>query len=473
MESYSLQIAVVVDTALFILAIAYLMLSIDDVLLDCYFYARGLFRRIGKPASLFFDRSRLASKPEARIAIFIPCWHEADVVEQMLTLALRRIEYDRFDIFVGVYPNDPETQAKVDIVGAVAKNVHKVVNPRPGGTTKAQNLNAMYDYMCAMEGDDPFQIIVLHDVEDVIHPLSLRLYNWYMPRKDMLQIPIFPLPRKLRFFTAWTYADEFAENHLKDLVVREAIGAFVPCAGVGCGFGRKCLDFLRAEHGGDVFGDGALTEDYQLSLEIKVRGFNVGFAKDVLVDGTVNGSRARWSRKEYIATRAYFPDTFTTAVRQKTRWITGICLQTWQMRGWCGSLAVRYALYRDRKGMLGHVACFAGYPVMLVAFGLSLWHAADPRVVVAVFRHTAAIYDLLYGVIAVSAWRICQRAIQVARMYGPVAGLVSILRFPWGNVVNGFATFGAVYRYFHSRITREALSWSKTAHIFPTETNDS
>jgi adsorption protein B len=472
MAIYSGQIAVVIDTAIFLLAIGYLFLSVDDVLLDCFFYARGLFLRLSRPDRIYLDRSRLASKAQARIAIFIPCWHEADVVEKMLTLTLRRVEYDRYDIFVGVYPNDPETQAKVDLVCAAATNVHKVINPRPGATTKAQNLNAMYDYMCAMEGVDPFQIIVLHDVEDVIHPLSLRLYNLYMPEKDMLQIPIFPLPRALRLFTAWTYADEFAENHLKDLVVREAIGAFVPCAGVGCGFGRKCLDFLRALHHGDVFGEGALTEDYQLSLEIKVAGFNVGFAKNVLVDGTQGGRAARWSKKQYIATRAYFPDTFATAVRQKTRWITGICLQTWQMRGWCGSFAVRYALYRDRKGLLGHVACFAGYPVMLAAFGLSLWHAADPRVIVAVFRHTAMIYELLYAVIAVSVWRIGQRAIQVARMYGPVAGLISILRFPWGNLVNGCATFRAVYRYVYSRCTRETLSWSKTAHVFPTETND-
>jgi adsorption protein B len=460
MAIYSGQFAVIIDTAIFILAIGYLLLSVDDVLLDLAFYVRGMIRWFTKRDSIYFDRTKLASKPEARIAIFIPCWHEADVVEQMVSLALRRIEYDRFDIFVGVYPNDPETQAKVDIVCARAKNVHKVVNPRPGGTTKAQNLNAVYDYMCAMEGDDPFQIIVLHDVEDVIHPMSLRLYNWYMPEKDMLQIPIFPLPRKPRFVTAWTYADEFTENHLKDLVIR-------------CGFGRNCLDLLRAVHRGDVFGDGALTEDYQLSLEIKVSGFNVGFAKDVLVDGMQGSHPAPWSRKEYIATRAYFPDTFKTAVRQKTRWITGICLQTWQMRGWCGSLPVRYALYRDRKGMFGHVACFAGYPVMIAAFSLSMWHAADPHVVVAVFRHTAMIYDLLYSVLAVSAWRLSQRAIQVARLYGPVAGILSIVRFPWGNLVNGIATFRAVYRYFYSRVKREALTWSKTAHVFPTETNGS
>jgi adsorption protein B len=468
-EIYSSQFAVIIDTATFILAIGYLALSIDDFVLDCYFYIRGGIRRLTKRDDIYFDRTRLASKPEARIAIFIPCWHEADVVEQMVTLALRKIEYQRFDIFIGVYPNDPETQAKVDIVCALAPNVHKVVNPRPGGTTKAQNLNAIYDYMCAMEGNEPFQIIVLHDVEDVIHPVSLRLYNWYMPEKDMLQIPIFPLPRKLRFFTAWTYADEFTENHLKDLVIRSAIGAFVPCAGVGCGFGRKSLDFLRREHGGDVFGDGALTEDYQLSLELKVRGFKVAFAKDVLVDGSENGRPTRWSRSEYIATRAYFPDTLKTAVRQKTRWITGICLQTWQMRGWCGSLAVRYALYRDRKGMLGHVACFAGYPVMLMSFSLSAWHAVDPSVVVAVFRHTTLIYALLYSVLAVSAWRITQRAIQVTRLYGLLAGLMSILRFPWGNLVNGFATFRAVYRYVRSRYLNETLSWSKTAHVFPTE----
>src|SRR5581483_9135422 len=99
--------------------------------------------------------------------------------------------------------------------------VHLVVNDKPGPTTKAQNLNCVYREMQRIEGTDEFRIIVLHDVEDVIHPLSFAIYNWLLPAKDMIQVPVLPLERPWYKFVAWTYADEFCEHHLKDMVVRE------------------------------------------------------------------------------------------------------------------------------------------------------------------------------------------------------------------------------------------------------------
>ena len=451
-------IAVFVDTAIFFLALSYLCLSMDDFLLDCFFYARGIWRKMRgldhKPLTV----EDLGKKSQARIAVFIPCWHEAEVVEHMLSLALQKIDYKRYEIFVGVYPNDPQTQAKVDAICARTAQVRKVVNPSPGPTTKAQNLNSMFTRMRDVEGDDPFEIVVLHDVEDVIHPLSLKLYNKFMPEKDMVQIPVFPLPRGMRRFTTWTYADEFTENHMKDMVVREAIGAFVTSAGVGCAFNRSSLDILGRVRNGMIFRDNALTEDYQLSLDMKLHGFSSAFVKEIPLGAA-----------EHIATRAFFPDDLHAAIRQKSRWVTGICLQAWQMQGWKGSLAVRYALYRDRKGMFGHFACVLGYPVMALAFALSAWHSADPHVVVAVFRHAAVIFGSLYTVIALAAWRIAQRAVQVGRIYGPRAALFSILRFPWGNLINGCAVFSAVYIYMIARIRREPLRWAKTKHVFPTD----
>jgi adsorption protein B len=454
----SFMIAVYVDTAIIFLTIGYLCLNVDDFLLDLFFYARGIHRN-----TRGLDRKRLAVEnmektAEARIAVFIPCWHEAEVVEYMLSLALKRIAYTRYEIFVGVYPNDPDTQAKVDVICAGAAQVRKVVNSSPGPTTKAQNLNAMFERMREVEGDDPFEIVVLHDVEDVIHPLSLKLYNKFMPEKDMVQIPVFPLPRAMQRFTSWTYADEFAENHMKDMIIREAIGAFVTCAGVGCAFSRSSLEALGASRNGKIFRDNALTEDYQLSLDLKVQGFKTCFVKEM-----------PFGDDAHIATRAYFPDDLRSAIRQKTRWITGICLQTWQMQGWRGSLADRYALYRDRKSLIGNAACVLGYPVMLIGFGLNAWHARDSHVIVAAFRHEAMIYAALYVVIGISIWRIAQRVIQVGRVYGPAAGLLSILRLPWGNLINGCATFSALYTYTSARIRSEPLRWAKTQHVFPVD----
>jgi adsorption protein B len=38
-----------------------------------------------------------------------------------------------------------------------------------------------------------------------------------------------------------------------------------------------------------------------------------------------------------MATREFFPQSIKTAIRQRTRWVTGIALQTWDRHGWRGS----------------------------------------------------------------------------------------------------------------------------------------
>ena len=113
--------------------------------------------------------------------------------------------------------------------------------------------------MLEIEGDDPFAIVVLHDVEDVIHPLSLRLYNRFVPESQLLQIPVFALEYPWYEFVGWTYADEFAKNHCKDMLLRERLGAFVPSAGVGTAMARSGLDRV-AESERDLFPEGALTK---------------------------------------------------------------------------------------------------------------------------------------------------------------------------------------------------------------------
>lgn len=467
-ETLSFEIAVLVDTLIVFLAISYILLSLDDVALDLlyYFQRAVLYLRGRRPHRL--DLSELEALPEQRIALLIPCWHEANIVDRMLATAVQNIRYKNYEIFVGVYPNDEETCAKVDIAANRFPQVHKLLNPRPGPTTKAQNLNAMYEQMRQVEGDRPFGIIVLHDVEDVIHPVSFALFNASVPRHDMVQIPVFPLERPAHYWTSWTYADEFAENHLKDMLIREAIGAFVPCAGVGCAFSRSCLDALAAAQGGEVFAPQALTEDYQLSLDLKLAGFSVSFVPYRLTPSEA-AARCASGAFGYIATRAYFPHTFSAAIKQKSRWITGICFQTWEARGWQGSFATRYALYRDRKGILGHILCFAGYPVMLAAFIISAWHALDPRATIAVFRQDFGVYLLLYSVLCVSAWRIIQRVVHVGALYGYAQGLLSIPRFVIGNILNGCATARAAHGYVRAKVRQEPLRWVKTDHVFPVE----
>ena len=62
-----------------------------------------------------------------------------------------------------------------------------IVCPHPGPTNKADCLNWVFQGMLVaeQEKDIRYEIVVLHDSEDIVHPLELKLFNWLIPRKDM------------------------------------------------------------------------------------------------------------------------------------------------------------------------------------------------------------------------------------------------------------------------------------------------
>ena len=115
----------------------------------------------------------------------------------------------------------------------------------------------------------------------------------------------------------------------------------MPSNGVGTGFAREILDQLESERG-QVFDAESLTEDYEIGVYIHDKGYRQLFAP---ITKGENG---------FVATREYFPRTTKTAIRQRTRWVTGISLQCWERRGWAGSLRTRYWFWRDRKGLLAN-----------------------------------------------------------------------------------------------------------------------
>ena len=69
----------------------------------------------------------------------------------------------------------------------------------------------------------------------------------------MIQLPVLPLPDPHSRWISGHYCDEFAEAHVKELVVREAVGAAIPLAGVGCAIERKPLAQLAAMQDGKPF----------------------------------------------------------------------------------------------------------------------------------------------------------------------------------------------------------------------------
>lgn len=456
-------------------AVGFLIFGIDDVFFDLQFlrHLRGLRKK--KHITL----SELRNEPEQMIAIMIPAWQEEGVIERMAEHASRTLAYDRYDIFIGVYPNDPETARAVDGVARTFPRIHKVVCSNPGPTSKADCLNAIHRAVREREipGRREYTIMALHDAEDILHPLTLKVYNHHVPSSlDMGQLPVFPLEATpWRHWVRNTYLDEFAEWHVKDMFSREKIGGVVPSAGVGTAFSRRAIDHLAARHGGDPFPPGNLAEDYMVALELSRAGFRTGFIDHAVSREAVRRDkegRVRSTRKviEKVAVRENFPGRFGQAVRQKARWIIGTAFQGWQHAGWWGPPAVRYTLFRDRRAPVVHCVNAAGYCVIAYVaaeFAILQTGLRNTMFLPPLFQADGLLWRIVLVDMALLVYRVGQKVSCVSDVYGLRQGLFAIPRYPVVNLVNMAATVRAGWLYLTHRLNGKPLAWTKTTHDFP------
>jgi bacteriophage N4 adsorption protein B len=443
--------------------------GLEEMGIDAQYFARGLHRRQRRAISA----EELAAAPPRRIAIMVPAWREADVIKAMLEHNRGSIDYDAalYDFFCGTYQNDPDTQSRIDAVAEVHPNVHKVIVPNDGPTSKADCLNWIYQGVVLEEQrrGQRFDILLMHDAEDVIHPLALRLYSLLIPAHDFVQTPVFSLPLRHRSLVAATYIDEFAEHHLKDMLVREAIGGLVPSAGVGSAFARDAFEEIALASQQQPFRVDSLTEDYDVGLKFRLAGKRVHFACRSLqrtrtVRRRLIGGTRRVVDEEIIATREYFPSGFGASVRQRARWITGIALQTWRQVGWKGSAAVRYCLWRDRKVVATNSLILGAY--LLLAF-LTVHSALSPSGFAGVVPPRSLLWWLMTLNLLVLVWRTAMKMTFVGKLYGAGHALLSVPRMVVGNLIGLAATGRAVRQFAHHLWTGAPLRWSKTAHAFP------
>ncbi|HUN65523.1 MAG TPA: glycosyl transferase family protein [Bacteroidota bacterium] len=443
--------------ATFVVAMFLFVSGLDDVFIDMYYWFHHLFARKKFNRYTYDSPEDLHTVPEKPIAIFVPAWKEHEVIDRMLINACTTIQYRSYDFFVGVYPNDPATIAKVEEVSRRFPNVHAVVGSHPGPTTKADNLNQIHEGMVRWENQTGirYDIILMHDSEDVIHPMSLKIQNYLIPEYDMLQMPVFPLHMSHFNLIHWTYADEFAEYHTKDLHVRQNFSGFVPSAGVGTAFNRWLIDFVGTSFAKNIFRSKSLTEDYDLALRLAL-----GKAKMLFVYRPFGIN---------CATRSYFPYTMKTAIRQKSRWVTGICLQSWKLTGWLGDARFRFILYRDRKAVMANIINFFAYLVIsylmmyeAIRFGFSAYEQLPPMV-----AKGTMLWDLVVIDSVLMLWRIAHRFITVRRIYGLWAATLSIVRLPISNIINFSATGRALFIFFRSILRKKDLPWDKTTNRFP------
>lgn len=461
-------------------ALAGLMLvsGLDDLFIDLVYW----FRRVWRAATVYrvhdrLDYRALYGPAEKPLAIMVPAWHETGVIGNMAELAATTLDYENYHIFVGTYPNDPDTQRDVDQVCARFRNVHKVVCARPGPTSKADCLNNVLDAIRQFEQRARLQFagFILHDAEDVISDMELRLFNYLVDRKDLIQLPVYPFERGWSDFTSAHYMDEFAELHGKDILVREALAGQVPSAGVGTCFSRRAVLALLADGDGIAFDIGSLTEDYDIGFRLRAKGMTEIFVRfPVLRDDTVSaslpGSSFGKSEREasVICVREYFPNTFAAAVRQKSRWIIGIVYQGFKTHRWTGEATLNYFLWRDRKGGITSFVSFIASLLLLQLIALWAYElfVPDSYKLLSIFEGSRWLSVLLTVNLVLMVNRMAQRMFFVSSYYGVTEGLLSLPRLFWGNVINFVANWRALRQIVRHGDARR-VAWDKTAHDFP------
>jgi bacteriophage N4 adsorption protein B len=468
---------VLTKALMIVLGTIFFLSGVDDLFIDICYYSKCAYELLfiwPKPRRVTEDD--LKAEIEQPIAVMIPAWDESAVIRLMLENTLRTLDYLNYVIFVGTYPNDLDTHREVDRVADRDNRVQRIVTGDPGPTNKADCLNWIYQGIRLYEKrhDVQFQIHVMQDCEDVIHPLCYRLLNHVMPASDMVQLPVLSLERRTFEFTGGHYLDEFAQWHYKDLVVREMLDRSIPAAGVGCAFSRKAFATVASGNNNQVFATNSLTEDYDFGFRLKDYGLKQSFVRY----NTIRRSRSKYSdsaathkkpKYELLSVREFFPSNFRAAVKQKSRWVIGIAFQGWEHLGWKGGLSTKYMLYRDRKSLVTNLANITGYVLVLILCGVWLALSLNPDSYhfPSILERGSVLWYLLLSNFWLLGVRLFNRFFCVFRLYGIKQALLSIPRMVWGNLINFLATARAIRLYARYLRTGKLIAWDKTAHSYP------
>ena len=426
-----------------------LLNAIDDLVIDVA--AALAWVRHRSPTEEELDRP-----PPRPMAIFVALWQEHRVIRSMLDNNVTRIRYPLVEFFVGVYPNDAPTLAGVRAAMEQFPNVHLALCPHDGPTSKADCLNWIYQRMLLHEETHAvrFEAILTHDAEDLIHPDSLRYANYYAQWAEMIQIPVLALPTPLREISHGVYCDEFAEYQFKDMMARQIMGGFIPSCGVGTAFSRRAVEALAAKNGNRIFEPAALTEDYENGFRVHAMGMRQQFVPIQIRDG------------HPIATREYFPRNFGRAVRQRSRWITGNTLQTWEFHSAAETWRYAYWFWRDRKGLIGNLATPLTNILFLYGIATLTWAEATGGEW-GLARETAPLAAMYLSGLALQAAHTAGRIWFSSRIYGWLFAAGVPVRVICGNWINCFATVWAISNYARAKVLRQPLRWVKTDHAYP------
>ena len=456
-------------------ALVILVSTLDDLTLDGCYWSFEIARILRREKSPTVDIGMLRALEERHLALMVPAWKEYDVIAKMIENTLATIEYERYVIFVGTYHNDAETTAEVErMVRRYPGRVTRATVMNDGPTCKADCLNWILEAILRYEAVHHIQFagVVMHDCEDVIHPVELKYLNHAVTESDLVQLPVLSLPRKWNEFVAGCYLDDFSETHQKDVPVRARLTGVVPGAGVASCYSRRSIEAAMKARGGRPFNTSSLTEDYDFSFRLRDLGMKETFARtplsDIVRDAGDERAKEGAGGRNLLATREYFPKTFRTAYRQRARWILGIAFQGWEQLGWKGDLLTRYMFFHDRKGIVTSLFSVIAYGVLLNFVLLSALQSAGSIIPASAQLVTAGAWvaPLLWVNTLMLFARAGQRFYFVSKLNGPLQGLLSIPRMFVNNLINFCAVSRAWRIYVGHLVSGRPIAWDKTSHTY-------
>ena len=422
---------------------------IDDLVVDCLFWSyRSLRLREsrsigGRYAPL--SAEALRSRSEQPIAILVVFWKQPVAMTAMLEHLQDSLKYRNFTIFVGVYPNDTDTIVALERLRAQRTGIERIDVPHSGPTCSADALNWVVEGVFSHEARESVQFagMVVQGSGDTLHPLSLAYFNYLLPRKDLIQLPVASLDQPWHALVAGAVMDEYAQVHGKDLVLRERAG-IVPSAGAGMCLSRRAVQALVRVTCAKPFDISSLGEDYGVSRTLS------GLALRTLFGVFPPETEPHEAAAVPLPVRRHFPATFARACRQKARRLLDLLVQSGKPALPIQPFMAQYLLAREKK--------FTVVPFVVA----SAYLLAALAVLTDNFGRETGWGTLILVVAFLMLSRLAHRVYFTTRLYGWRHGVMAVPRAVVGHAVDLVATLRAWRCYAAHTLQGEKLTWDKT-----------
>jgi hypothetical protein len=201
-----------------------------------------------------------------------------------------------------------------------------------------------------------------------------------------------------------------------------------------------------------IFNDENLTEDYELGFRFHQLGLKMGFF-NVMLDSHNESTR--------ISTAEFFPNTFWSSVKQRSRWIAGVCFQNWKAHKWKGDLTTKYFMFRDRKPLFSILGAFLSNMIffyMILAIVCNIFKIADLDFVI---KSNSILWYILLANLFFMISRVVQRFAFTYNWYGFRFAFFSVTRLVMDTFINFFAVLRSLKVYNQ---TKKKVVWDSTTH---------